>query len=166
MLDSVIKSSLLPTALEHLEGTEGTIRFLVLYLSVWFSCSIMSRLVATPGFPIHHQPPELAEIHVHPVSDVIQPSHPLSYPSPGFSLSQNQGLFQWVSSSHQVSKYWSFSFNISPSIEYSGLISFRIDWLHLFAVQRTLKNLLQLRSSKVSTLFITFPQIGMMGGTE
>ena len=63
----------------------------------------------TPGFPVHHQLPELAQTHVHPVSDAIQPSHSLSSPSnPTFNLSQHQSLFKWVSSSHQVAKYWSF----------------------------------------------------------
>ena len=69
------------------------------------------------------------------VGDATQPSHPLSSPSPpAFNLSQHQGLFKWVSSLHQVAKYWSFSFSISPSNEYSGLISFRMDWLDLLAV--------------------------------
>ena len=75
----------------------------------------------------------------HGGSDAIQPSHPLSSPSPPiFNLSQHQGLFQWVGSWHQVAKYWSFSFSISPSNEYSGLISFRVDWFDLLAVQGTL----------------------------
>ena len=92
------------------------------------------------GFPVHHWLLELAQTHVHRVSNAIQPSHPLSSPSPpAFNLSQHQGLFQWVNSSHHVAKYWSFSFSISPSNEYSGLISFRIDWLDLLAVQGTLK---------------------------
>ena len=89
---------------------------------------------------------------VHRVGDAAQQSHPLSSPSPALNLSQHQGLFQWVSSSHQWPKYWSFSFNISLSNEYSGLISFRMDWLDLFAVQRTLKSLLQHHSSKASIL--------------
>ena len=106
-----------------------------------------------PGFPVHHQLPELTQTHVHWVSDDIQPSHPLSSPSsPAFNLSPHQGLFQWVSSSHQVAKYWSFSFSISPYNEYSGLISFRMDWLDLLAVQGTLKSLLQHHSSKTSIL--------------
>ena len=89
-----------------------------------------------PGFPVHHQLPELAQTHVHLVGDAIQPSHPLSSPSPAFSLSQHQGLFQCVGSLHQVAKVLEhFSFSISPSNEYSGLISFRIDWLDLFVVQ-------------------------------
>ena len=69
------------------------------------------------------------------------------------SSSQNQGLFKWVSSSHQVPKYWSFSFNISPSNEHPGLISFRMDCLDLLAVQGTLKSLLQHHSSKASILW-------------
>ena len=89
-----------------------------------------------PGFPVLHQLPELAQIHVHWVSDAIQPTHPLSHPSaPAFNPAQHQSLLQWVSSSHQVAKYWSFSFSISPSNEYSGLISFRMDCSHLLAVQ-------------------------------
>ena len=91
---------------------------------------------STPGLPVHHQLPEFTQTHVHWVSDAIQPSHPLSFPSPPtFNLSQHQGLFKWVRSLHQWPKYRSFSFNISPSNEYSGLISFRKDWLYLLAVQ-------------------------------
>ena len=86
------------------------------------------------GFPGYHQLPELTQTHVRRVSDAIQPTHPLSSPSPpAFNLSQHQDLFQWLSSS----KYWSFSLSISPSSEYLGLISFRMDWLDLLAVQRT-----------------------------
>ena len=107
----------------------------------------------TPGLPVHHQLPELTETYVHQVSDAIQPSHPLLSPSPpAFNLSQHQGLFQWVSSSHQVAKVLEFQPGISPSNEYSGLISFRMDWLDLLAVQRTLKNLVQHHSSKVPIL--------------
>ena len=108
---------------------------------------------STPGLPVHHQLPELTQIHVHGVSDAIQPSHPLTSPSPpAFNLSQNQGPFKWVISSSQVPKDWNFSFSISPSSEYSWLISFRVDWLDLLAVQGTLKSLLQHHSSKVSIL--------------
>ena len=107
-----------------------------------------------PGLPVHHQLPEFTQTHVHWVSDAIQPSHPLSSPSPHtFNLSQHQGFFKLVSSSHQVAKYCSFSFNISPSNEHSGLISFRMDWLDLLTVQRTLKSLLQHHSSKPSSLW-------------
>ena len=102
-----------------------------------------------PGLPVHHQLPELT--HVHWVSDAIQSFDPLSSPSPPtFNLSQHQGLFQRVSSSHQVAKFWSFSFSTSPSNEYSGLISFRMDWLDLLAVLGTLKSLLQHDNSKAS----------------
>ena len=79
------------------------------------------------GLPYPSQLLELSQTHIHRVGDAIQPSHPLSSPSPSaFSLSQ-QGLFQWVSSSIRWPKYWSFSFSISPSNEFSGLFSFRID---------------------------------------
>ena len=97
--------------------------------------------------------PEFAQIHIHWVSDAIQPSHPLSSPFPlAFNPSQHQGLFQWVGSCITWPKYWSFSFSISPSNEYSGLISFRINWFDLLAVQGTLKNLLQHHTSKASIL--------------
>ena len=90
----------------------------------------------------------------HLVGDAIQPSQPLSSPSPpAFNLSQHQGLFQWVSTLHQVVKYWSFSFSTGPSNEYSGLISFRIDWFDFLAVQGTLKSLPQHHSSKASILW-------------
>ena len=109
-----------------------------------------------PGLPVHHQLPEFTQTHVHWVRDVIQPSHPLSSPSsPILSLSQHQGLLKSVNSSYQVAKvlkYWSFSFSISPSSEYSGLVSFRIDWLDLLAVQGTPKSLLQHHSWKASIL--------------
>ena len=104
------------------------------------SCPILCNPMncSTPGLPDHHQLLETTQTHVHWVSDAIQPSHPLSSPSPALNLSQHQGLFKWVSSSHQVPKYWSFSFNISPSNEHPGLMSFRMDWLDLLAVQETL----------------------------
>ena len=103
----------------------------------------------TSGLPVHHQLPEFTQTHVHRVGDAIQPAHPLLSPSsPTFNLSQHRGLFQEVSSSHQVAIYWSLNFSINPSNEYSGLISFRMDWLDLLAVQGTLKSLLQHHSSK------------------
>ena len=109
---------------------------------------------STPGLPVHHQLLEFTQTHVHWVGDAIQPPHPLSSPSsPAFSLSQHQGLFKWVSSLHRWLKYWSFSFNISPSNEHPVLISFRMDWLGLLAVQGTLKSLLQHHSSKASILW-------------
>ena len=98
---------------------------------------------STPGFPVHHQLPELAQTHVHSIGDAIQPSHPLSSSSPpAFNLSQYQGLSQGIVLLIRWPKYWSFSFSISPSNEDSGLISFRMDWLDLLAVQETLKSLL------------------------
>ena len=97
---------------------------------------------------------EFTQTHVHRVSDAIQPSHPLLSPSPpAFNLSQHQGLFKWVSSSHQVAKVLEFQFSKSPSNEYSGLTSSRMDWLDLLAVQGTLKSLLQHHSSKASILW-------------
>ena len=108
----------------------------------------------TPGLPVHHQLPESTQIHVHWVGDAIQPSHPLSslllLPSipPSIRVFSNESTLRirWP-------KYWSFSFSISPSNEYSGLISFRMDWLDLPAVQGTLKSLLQHHSSKASILW-------------
>ena len=118
-----------------------------------FSHSVRSNFLWPCGlqhasFPVHHQLPEFTQTHVHRVSDAIQPSHPLSSPSlPAFNLSQHQGLFQGVSSLHQVAKVLD-SFSISPSNDYSGLISFRMDWLDLLSVQGTLKTLLHHQSSK------------------
>ena len=111
-----------------------------------------------PGFPVHHHLPEVDQTHVHRVGDAIQPSHPLSSPSPpALNLSQHQGLFQGVNSSLQVAKELElkFSFSVSPSSEYSGFISFRIDWFDLLAVQGTLQSLLQHHSSKVSILLLS-----------
>ena len=106
---------------------------------------------STSGPPFLHL--ELAETHVHWVGDAIQPSHPLPLPSPpALNLSQYQ-VFSSESAFHiGWPNYWSLSFSISPSNEYSGLISFRTDWFDLLAVQGTLKNLLQHHSSKASIL--------------
>ena len=112
------------------------------------------RLFATHGLqhtrlPVHHQLPKLAQTHVHQVGDAIKPSYssiipfsscPQSFPAPVFS-SESVLRIRW-------SEYWSFSCNVSPSNEYSGLISFRMDSLDLLAVQGTLKSLLQHHSSK------------------
>ena len=106
-----------------------------------------------PGFPVHCQLPELAQTHVHHVSDAIQPSHPLSSPSsppsifPSIRVFSNQLVLciRWT-------KYWSFSFNISPFSEHPGLISIRMVWLDLLVVQGTLKSLLQHHNSKASIL--------------
>ena len=107
------------------------------FSSVTQSCPTLCNPVdcSTQGFPVHHQLPELAQTHIHWVGDAIQPSHPLSTPSPpNFNLSQHQGLFNESVLHIRWPKYWSFSFNISPSNEHSGLISFRMDWLDLLAM--------------------------------
>ena len=108
---------------------------------------------STPGLPVHHQHWEFTQTHIHPVSDAIQPSHPLSSPSsPTFNLSQHQSLLNESVLHIRGPKDWSFSFSISPSNEHSGLISFRMDWLEPLAVQGTLKSLLQHQSSRASIL--------------
>ena len=108
---------------------------------------------STPGFPVHHQLLEFSQTHVHWVGDAIQPSYPLSSPSPpAFNLSQHQDLFQWVSSSHQVAKGLELQLQNQSFQWIFRLISFRMNWLDLFVVQETLKNLLQHHSSKVSVL--------------
>ena len=106
-----------------------------------------------PGLPVHHQLPEFTQTHVHQVGDAIQPSHPLLSPSPPtFNLSQHPGFFQKSVLCIRWPKYCNFSFSISPSNEYSGLISFWMDWLDLLAIQGTLKSLFQHHSSKASIL--------------
>ena len=98
--------------------------------------------------------PGVCSNHALWVDDAIKPSHLLFSPSPqAFSLSQHQGLFQWFSSSHQVAKYWSFSFSISTAIEYSALIPFTINWFDLLAIQGTLKSLFQHHSLKPTILW-------------
>ena len=105
---------------------------------------------STPGFPVHHCLLKLAQTHVHRVGDAIQLSHILSSPSlPALNLSQHHGLFQWVSSSPQVSKVLELQHQSFPWI---FRISFRIDWFDLLAVQGTLENLLQHHSSEASIL--------------
>ena len=99
-----------------------------------------------PGLPVHHQLLEPTQTHVSRVSDAIQPSHHLLlsiFPSIMVFSSESVLCIRWP-------KYWSFSFHISPSNEYSGLISFRMDWLDLLAIQGTLKSLLQHHSAKAS----------------
>ena len=106
---------------------------------------------STPDFPVHDQLLELAQSHVHQVGDAIQPSHSLSSLSPPAFNFPSIRIFSNESVLHiRWPKYWSFSFSISPSNEYLGLISFGIDWLDLLAVQGTLKSLLQPHSSKAS----------------
>ena len=102
---------------------------------------------STPGLPVHHQLLEFTQTHVHRVGDAIQPSHPLPSPSPSIFPSirvfsnESALCIRWP-------KYWSSTFSISPSNEHPGLISFRVDWLDLLAVQGTLKSLLLHHSSK------------------
>ena len=128
----------------------------VQFTSVAQSCPTLCNPMdcSMPGLPVHHQLLELTQTHVHRIGDAIQPSHPLSSPSPlAFHLSQHQGLFSNESALRiRWPKYWSFSFSISPSNEYSGRISFRMDWFDLLAVQGTLKSLLQHHSIKASVL--------------
>ena len=113
--------------------------------SVQFSRSVVSDSLrphesehARP--PCHHQLPEFTQTHVHRVSDAIQPSHPLSSPfPPAPNPSQHQSFSNESTLRMRWPKYWSFSFSIIPSKEYPGLISFRMDWLDLLAVQGILR---------------------------
>ena len=111
-------------------------------------CDPMNR--STPGLPVHHHLPEFTQTHVHRVSDAIQPSHPRSSPPipPSIRAFYNESTLRM-----RWPKYWSFSFSIIPSKEHPGLISFRMDWLDLLAVQGTLKSLLQHHSSKLLILW-------------
>ena len=95
---------------------------------------------STPGLPVHHQLPEFTQTHIHWVGDAIQPSHPMSFPFPLPSIFPSIRVFSnesalWIG----WPKYWNFRFSISLSNKHSGLISFRIDWLDLLAVQGTLR---------------------------
>ena len=142
--------------------------FLIAPFLIQFNNSIMSDSCypmdcSMPGFPVHHQHPELAQTHIHQVGDAIQPSHPLCPLLLLFSIFPSIGVFSNESVLRmRRPKFWSFSFNINPSNEYSRLISFRMDWLDLLTVQGTLKSLLQHHSSKASILwcsvfFLEFP---------
>ena len=136
-------------------GSSSNGRVHASFSSVAQSCLTLCNPMdcSAPGLPAHHQLPELTQTHDHRVGDVIQPSHPLQSPS---SLAFNLSSIRVFSTESVLCirwpKYWSFSFNISPSNEYSGLISFRMDWLDLLIVQGTLKSLLQHYSSKASIL--------------
>ena len=115
-------------------------------------CNPMNR--STPGLPVHHQLPEFTQTHVHRVRDTIQPSYPWSSPSPPAPNPSQIRVFSNESTLRmRWPKYWSFSFSIVPPKEHPGLISFRMDWLDLFAVQGTLKSLFQHHSSKASILW-------------
>ena len=118
-------------------------------------CNPMNR--STPGLPVHHQLPESTQTHVPCVSDAIQPSHSLFSPSPPtLNLSHYQGLFKWVSSSHQVAKLLEFQLQ-HQSFQWTPRISFRMDWLDLLAVQGTLKSDLCLKKRKQHHLIIIKP---------
>ena len=135
-------------------------------LTTWVFSSVQFSLVAqsyptlcnsmdcsSPGFAVHHQLLELTQTHVHGVSDTIQPSHPLSFPLLLFSIFPSTKVFSNESVLHiRWPKYQCFSFSICSSNEYSGMISFRMDWLNLLAVQETLK-ILQCHSSKATILW-------------
>ena len=127
----------------------------VQFSSVAQSCPTLCKPMdySTPSLPVQHQLSELAQTRVHHVGDAIQPSYPLLSPSPpACNLAQHQGLSKESVLCIRWPTYWSFCFSISPSNEYSELISFRIDRFDLLAVQGTLKSLLQHHSSKASIL--------------
>ena len=107
-----------------------------------------------PGLPVPHHLLEFSQVHVYCISGAIQPSHPLmpSFPS-ALNLSQHQVFSSESAVNIRWPKFWSFSFSISPSNEYSGLISFRIDWFDLFSVQGIRRSLLQHHSSKALILW-------------
>ena len=110
---------------------------------------------STPGLPVHHQLPEFTQTYVHWIGDAIQPSHPLSSPLLLPPVLPSIRVFFFPNESTlwmRWPKYWSFSLSISPSNEHPGLVSFRVDWLDLLAVQGTRKSLLQYHSSKASIL--------------
>ena len=129
----------------------GSVQFSSVAQSCPTLCDPMN--CSTPGLPVHHQLLEATKTHVHKLSDAIQPSHPLSFllllPSifPSIRVFSNESALRirWP-------KYWSFSFNISPSNEHPGLISFSMDWVDLLAVQGTLRSLLQHQSPKAPIL--------------
>ena len=129
-------------------------RFPIIFSSVQSCLTFCNPMdCSTPGLPVHHQLLEFTQTHVRWVGDAIQPSHPLSFPSPPtFNLCQHQGLFKWVSSLHQVAKVLEFQLQ-HRSFQYSGLISFRVDLLNLLTVQWTLKSLLYHHSSKATILW-------------
>ena len=111
-------------------------------------CDPMNR--STPGLPVHHQLLEFTQTHIHRVSDATQPSHPLSSPSPPALIPPSIRVFSNESTlCIKWPKFWSFSLSIIPSNEHPGLISFRMDWLDLLAIQGTLKSVFQHHSSKV-----------------
>ena len=134
----------------------------VQFSSVTQSCPTLCDPMnhSTPGLPVHHQLPEFTQTHIHRVGDAIQPSHPLSSPSPLPPIPPSIRVFSNESALRvKWPKYWNFSFNVSPSKEHPGLISFRMDWLDLLAVQGTLKSLLQHHSSPSVLSFLYSPTL-------
>ena len=127
-------------------------------ISVQFSLSVMSNCLQLHGLqharlPFPSPTPRITQIHVHQVGDAIQSSHPQSSPSPPtFNLSHHQGLFQWVSSSHQVAKVLEFQLQ-QQSFQWTPRTDLLLDWLGLLTVQGTLRSLLQHHSSKASILW-------------
>ena len=132
--------------------TNDSVQFSSVAQSCLTLCNPMNR--STPGLPVHHQLLEFTQTHVHRVGDAIQPSHPLSSPLLLPTIPPSIRVFSSESTLRmRWPKYWSFSFSIIPSKEIPELISFRIDWLDVLAVQGTLKSLLQHHSSKASILW-------------
>ena len=139
---------------------DGVYMCVYMYISVYQSVQSLSCVwlcypmdCSTPDFPVHHQLPEPDQTHVLHVGDAIQPSHLLLSPSPpSFTLFQDQGLFQWVSSSHQVAKVSEFQLKHQSFQWIFRTDFFRMDWLDLLAVQEILKSL-QHHSSKASILW-------------
>ena len=124
----------------------GSVQFSSVAQSCPTLCNPMNR--SSPGLPVHHQLLEFTQTHVQ-VGDAMQPSHPLSSPFPPALIPPSIRVFSNESNLHiRWPDFWSFSFSISPSNEHPGLVSFRMDWLALLAVQGTLKSLLQHHSSK------------------
>ena len=147
-----------PLDCEEIKPVNPVVVVAVQLLSCVWLCDPMD--CSTPVLSVHHQFLEFTQTHVHWVSDSIQPSHPPLSPSPpAFNLPQHQGLFKWVSCSHQVAKVLELQLQHSPSSEYSRLVSFRNDWFDFLAVEGTLKSLLQhhhfesINSSALSFLY-------------
>ena len=144
---------------KKIRDTKGTFHISsVQFSSVAQSCLTLCDPVdhTMPGFPVHHQIPEIARTHIHRVGDFIQPSHPQLSPSPALIIPSIRVFSEESVLRIRWPKYWSFSFSISPSNEYSGLISFWMDWFDLLAVQGTLKSILQHHSSSINFLALSF----------
>ena len=148
--------------MEKIWSMKSEMNYVIYFIFSSVSIQLLSRVRlwdpmnhSTPGLPVPHQLPEFTQTHIHWVGDAIQPSHPLSSPSPpALNPSQHQNLVQWVNSSHQVAKVLEFQLQHQSFQRTSpGLISFRMDSLNLLAVQGTLKSLLQHHSSKASILW-------------